>query len=232
MGEKSNLSTYLAALSLIIGLPGFIAACSLGYWGYGILALVIAGLLWGFRWLLRLPTWTIIELKRTLKITRKNGSFAAFKKEMTIRANHKGITRFAYRNIRADGSINNFRLNSLPVSDSDIENRAGEFIVYERFNQPMRWRQARKSILEYNLLNSYPSSTESTTYAPDYPTKICKIEVILPRWRPARSPRAYMGIGAEIISLNNPSLSTDGRTINWEGKKLQPGKLYTVEWDW
>lgn len=222
----------LSILSIILGLPGFVVAISLPpYRAIGILAVVIAlGCVFFWR-VLNLPSWTIIESQRTLQIKRADGSLATLTKRTRMRANQKGLTEFIHRNIRADGSVGNFRLDSAPVSPGDVEMRAGEYIVHERFRKMRRWR-SRDSSLTYELFNSYPESTEFTRHVPDYCTKKCRIEVRFPQGRPARSPRAYTGIGAETQQLSVPDLSRDGCTISWERKGLRPGRPYTVEWDW
>lgn len=219
-------------LALIIGLPSFIVACTLAdYRGYAILAIIIAaGLYISYR-LLTLPPWTILDMHRKIEIKRRDGSLAKITKITKIRANHKGLTEFAHRNIRADGSVGNFKLGSKSVTSNNIEIMAGEYIVYERF-RPVGWWKTRESRLSYHLTDSYPESTESTTHAPDYYTQKCTIEVHLPRGRRVTSVRAYRGLGAEVVELKCPTLSDDNHIICWEGKRLRPGKRYTVEWTW
>jgi len=222
----------LGILSLIIGLPGLCVALSLpAYRVVGVIAVITGGVLCFFWWLINLPSWTIIEIDRIIEIKEPDGSFATATKVTTMRANHKGLTEFTHRNIRADGTIENFRLDSATVPPSDVEKRASAYIVHERF-KATRILEHRTSRLTYDLINSFPSSPEFTGYNPDYYTKKCKVEVHLPEGRTARKARAYSGVGAETKELNSPHLSSDGRTISWEGKRLRPGKLYTVEWDW
>lgn len=181
--------------------------------------------------IITLPPWTIIEIHRIVNIKRTNGNLATATKNTIIKANQKGLTEFLHRNIRADGSIRNFKLGSNVVPVSDIEWRAGEYIVHERFKEMNRFGKRRSSIT-YELINSFPSKTEGTGYLPDYFTRKSKVDIHLPARRPARNPRAYVGLGAEHKNLHSPELSSDGRTISWEGKNLKPGKSYTVEWDW
>ena len=149
-----------------------------------------------------------------------------------MRANHKGLTEFIHRNMRADGSLGNFKLDSVAVSSRNIKTRAGEYMVYERFDAMGLWKSRTSSSLSYELYNSYPTETEGTGYIPDYPTKKCIIEVHFPQKRTARNPRAYSGIGAETKELKKPVLSSNGRKIYWEGKNLKPGVYYDIEWNW
>lgn len=219
-------------ISYFLGFIGFLVACSLPpYRIIAILAMVVAFIIYIVYWINTLPRWTIIEIHRVINIKRVNGSLAIATKNTIIRANHKGLTELLHRNIRADGSIRNFKFGSTIVPESDIQLRAKEYIIHERFDAT-KWFERRRSFLTYELIDSFPSKTEATGYIPDYFTRKCKIEVYFPARRPARNPRAYIGLGAERKNLRSPELSSDGRTIIWEGKNSEPGKIYTVEWDW
>lgn len=212
---------------------GILVACSVpAYRILAIILVILAAMLYVFYRVFIGPSpWTIIETHRIVNIKKANGSLASATKNTTIRANQKGLTEFLHRNIRADGSIQNFKLGSRLVRKSDVEWRAGEYIIHERFPAMKRFEK-RESSLSYELIKSFPSKVESTGYLPDYHTRKCKIEIYFPKRRSARNPRAYAGIGAETKNLNTPELSPDGRKISWEGKNLKPGKSYTVEWDW
>lgn len=227
-----NNGKILQYISYFLGFIGFLVACSLPpYRIIAIITIIFAVILYVVYRIITLPPWTIIEIHRIVNIKRSNGSLAIATKDTTIKANQKGLTEFLHRNIRADGSIQNFKFGSNVVPASDIEWRAGEYIVHERFKEMKRFGKRRSSLM-YELINSFPSKTESTGYLPDYFTRKYKIDIHLPASKPARNPRAYVGLGAEHKNLYSPELSPDGRTISWEGKNLKPGKSYTVEWDW
>lgn len=228
-----NNGKILHSISISLGFLGLLVACSLPpYRIIAIIVIIFAIILYIVYWVLTVPPWTIIEIHRIVNIKRVNGSLAIATKNIIIRANHKGLTEFLHRNIRADGSIQNFKLDSNVVPEPNIELRAGEYIVHERFKKEIKRFEKRRSSLTYELINSFPSTTESTGYLPDYSTRKYKIDIHLPKRKPARNPRAYVGLGAEHKDLQNPELSPDGCTISWEGKNLRPGKSYTIEWDW
>lgn len=172
-----SLSNWLGIIAIIIGLPSFLVACSLeGYRGYAVLAVIIAGILGLFWWLLRMPSWTIIEMRWTIKILTADGKSATFTSEAKVRSNQKGLTEYSHRRISADGSIQNFRFFSTPVPESDIQKIAGEYIVYQRFNSVRRW-QTRDLCLAYDLIDSFTRSTESITCVPDYFTRKFSVEL-------------------------------------------------------
>jgi len=227
-----NYTKILPIIAVIIALPSFLGAIfSDTYRPIALLALLLVAVLVAVWWILTRPLWTILEFHRTVEIKKLNGSLANNTKKMIMRANHQGLTEFMHRNIRSDGSIGNFKLNSVRVRPSSIEKIAGEYIIHERFEPIGRW-QSRSSCLTYNLINSYPKNTETSTYIPDYYTKQYRIEIYFPAKRPARNQRAYAGLGAETKELNRPSLSSDGTKILWEMKNLKPGKYYSVKWNW
>lgn len=232
MKTKLNNWKLLQYFSYFLGFISFLIACSLPpYRIIAIFTIIFAVILYIAYRFITLPPWTIIEIHRIVNIKRTNGSLAIATKNTIIRANHQGLTEFLHRNIRADGPIRNFKFDSNVIPESDREWRAGEYIAHERFTATKRFEK-RRSSLTYELIDSFPSTTESTGYLPDYFTRKCIVDIHLPARRPARSPRAYIGLGAEHKNLHSPELSPDGRTISWEEKNLKPGKSYTVEWDW
>ena len=227
-----SLSNFLGTLAIIIGLPSFFIACSLqGYRGYSILAIIIAILLGVFWWILRMPSWTIIEKRWTLKILSPDGKSATLTTEAKIRSNQKGLTEYSHRRIGADGIIKNFRFDSNPVPKKDIQILAGEYVIYQRFNPVRRW-QTIVSCLSWDYVNTFIQTTESMTYVPDFFTKKFSLEIQFPSVKTPRNLRAYRGLGAETLNLKTPNCSSDGLKVNWEGHNLKPGQYYTIEWDW
>lgn len=176
--------------------------------------------------------WTIIEYVGELQIHDLQGRSARLTKRTRIRSNHKGLTEFTHRNIRADGDVKNFRWDSRPVDTRDVEKKLGEYIVHERFHRPTSWMEVRESALAWDLHDSFLSNNEYFEYIPDYFTKDAKIDIRLPQNRPARRVEAFCGIGAERKALSIPTLGPNGSLISWSWKKLRPGQRYTIEWNW
>ena len=201
----------------------------------GYFLLFIALLAFIFWLILNSPMWTILQMEKLVDIKYSGGSRPVQRVQLTkkakIRANHKGISEFVHRKIRSDGTIKGFRLGNKRVPSRDIVRRVGEYIVFERF-EPMGIWQKRESELIINAEDTYPNSTEFTSYLPDYVTKKMKIEINFPVQKPARRVKAYCCIGAETKELTTPKLSTDGLKCTWEGTDLLPGRDYFLEWDW
>ncbi len=227
-----SLGNILGIISIIMGIPGLWVSIGIEtHREWGILAVAVAIILAILWWILNQPSWTIIEMMKELEIETQGSSLTTATITTKMRANHKGLTEFTHRNIRADGTINNFKLDSVKVVGTDKERRSQEHIVHERFKAMDFWK-TRVSRLTYDLFNSFPNSTESTSYIPDYFTNKYIVEVHLPPSRPARNQKAYVGLGAEMKNLSTPHLSNNGLVIRWESERLKPGKYYTVEWDW
>jgi len=225
---------FLLILSLIIGFPGFCVALSLpSYRVTGILIIIIGGLIFLFRWIVNLPSWTIIEMHRTIEMqgTKGGSDYAVTTKRTTMRANHKGLTEFLHRHIQSDGTMGKFRFDSVAVPPDKIDVIAGEHMLHEVFS-PMGLFQKRTSSLSYELYDSFPSTAEGAGYRPDYHTKLYSIEVSFTKKRPAKNPKAFSGLGAEIKDLSEPELSADGLKLTWKTKNLKPGQYYSIGWDW
>lgn len=234
MGNKVH--SILALISILLAFPGFILVTGIPpYNVIGWLCLFIAFLLFIFWWVLNLPLWTILQMEKKVIIRYSGGLTSVQKvqlvKKTKMRANHKGISEFIHRNIRSDGTIKGFILNNSKVSSKDVVQRVGEYYIYERF-KPMSIWQKKESELIIEAENTYPNSTEFTSYKPDFVTKKIRIEINFPDQKPARQVRAYCCIGAETKELITPTLSSDGLKCRWEGNDLRPGKDYFIEWHW
>lgn len=234
MGDRVH--NPLAVISIILAIPGFVLIAGIPpYNVIGALCLFIALLLFSFWWILNLPAWTILQMEKIVNI-KYSGRLQPIQKVQIIkktkmRANHKGISEFNHRNIRTDGIIKGFKLGNKKVPNKDIQQRVGEHYIRERF-EPMRIWQTRESELIIEVENTYPNSTEFTSYKPDFRTKKASMEINFPEQKPARRVRAYCCIGAEIKELTTPTLSSNGLKCTWKGTDLLPGMDYFIEWNW
>lgn len=226
-------STSLQYLSLIFGLPGFLALIFTPYQAVAFVSLLLGLLIYVFKKVLGAPPWTVLDYQKTLFIQRQDGSLATITKKTKLRPNHGGQTEFMHRNIRADGECYNFRFGSRPVPPDDVKRERGEYTVHERFGDILPRRKPLGSELSYDLKNSYCNAEyESTSYTADYYTEKAKIEIYLSEGKPARNQKAMVRTGAPDTPLSKPNLSDDGRKITWEGKKLAAGRTYIISWNW
>lgn len=221
-------------MGAILALPSILALFFTPYQTAAILGLVLASLLIGgsfaVAWIIGLPPWTIIESRTTLTIHRTDGGLATWTKIIKARPNHQGQTQFIHRNIRAEGGVNNFRLDGTP---SPYTHFLGEYIVHEGFGrQVVMWRVI-ESRLSYDLHNSFMNPQEYIFIQPDFFTRKATVEIYLPQGRPVTGiPEAYCEIGAETRPMGHPVPSDDGLRISWEARRLKPGYRYFIRWNW
>jgi hypothetical protein len=175
--------------------------------------------------------FTIIECKITLIIKDTAGSDAEFRKSLKLKANHTGLSQFDHRNLSADGSFSDFKVNGIPVQP---KKDAGDFIVEVRF-PPLKRGAILSTDLSLRIRDSFPSTTEAATYLVAHPTEKLVVEIHLPDGRPAQEVRVYRRRGGETDTnvTPEPKLAASNTRIAWEASNLKDlGAEYIVEWVW
>ncbi len=179
----------------------------------------------------RATLFTVMQAKVTVTILDRSGNRATFSKRMSIRANHKGLTQYIHRNLSADGSMQNFRVDRVTVQP---QKDAGDYLVYVNFPRPLNRGETLPTILDIDLTASFPSTTEWVTYLLTYPTKELTVEVNLPSDRPASKAEVYCLRGGEIEPVDTkPQLLDNNCRIVWTATDLRDlGWEYRIQWTW
>lgn len=241
--SRSDLLTLIGIIvAIIVGIPSFLLLFLTEQQLIGTLILVfaliiIADLLYYF-YDVRRPDFTIISYHKKLKILERDGTHARITLHQKLRANHKGLSEFIYRNIRADGEIRNFLVATGPYekgAGNPVEARkaAGDYIVRQSFPYRLRKWGSIEITLIFELFNSFRGPhREWTGYVVDYKTKVAKIEVYLPSDRPCLSAGGYCRTGAQQSEIEAPAISDRNVKIVWEHRNLQPPSNYIIKWNW
>lgn len=220
--------------TLILGLIGAVAFfVKEEYWISGILLAIILILIIFYYYIQTRPIWEIVSYSQELKITNSAHN-ATLKKEVTLKANHKGNDKYLHRNILADGTISNFRdSNNTPWPNGYVTERANVFSVVEIFPKHLdRWEKIN-SCLIWDIKDGFPHEVEEgTSYLVDFKTKVANFTITLPEDKPAQSVRAILNLNGENTELHKPTLNSDGTLITWTKKNLKPGGEYEIAWKW
>ena len=180
----------------------------------------------------RATLFTVVDLDFALTISDPKGKHATFTKTMQLRANHKGLSEYIHRNLSADGSMGNFRVDDR--EPEKIQKDAGDLLIYVRFPHPLSRGEVIKTTLSADMLDSFCSTTEWVTYMVTYPTKKVTITVNLPEGRPASAAEMYRFRGGEIERIPDPVvLLNNNHRLVWTATDLRHlGTEYRLQWSW
>jgi hypothetical protein len=197
-----------------------------------VLAVGLAALLLLRRWLLERPTFSHLSVEKMLVFLDPKGNTARLTTRMTTRANHSGLSQMWFRNINADGRIENILLDG--IKPEIIRKKAGSLEIAKQFGHTLRRGEVFRTELSYDLHDSFPSKREGITHVTGLNTMTLVIRV---RFHQDRSPegfRAFVGYGSSKEQpLAMPSeLDQKNHEVSLKIKRPQVGAYYTIEWDW
>lgn len=147
------------------------------------------------------------------------------------KTNHKGLTEFWYRNISADGDIENILIDGNEPDEEKTE--AGDRLVCKRFGRPLQRGDTFLMELSYDLLKSFSGNPEGLIHVVDYKTKKLRMVVNFHTDKPCRTARAFLRFGGQAHKpLPQPTLNSNKTKIEIEIKRPRLGADYYLEWDW
>ena len=196
-----------------------------------LLGFVIIGAAWLTSYYTNLPPFTVISSDSVLAFLDDAAVRARMSRTYEIRPNYAHLSEITFGNIVADGSVEAFKWNDRPLSESEIEYVIGEYRATVRFGAPLRSGKPFKGTLSNEFVNSFPARTEYILYVTDFPTKLAKITVRMPAGRHCSSVRAYKVQGADKTMIREPEVTDDGITIQLILKRPPLGR-HAIYWDW
>lgn len=181
-------------------------------------------------WKSRLPPYTILCHHGRVDIQDDGGKTALYRKTLTLRPNHPGLEHYTHRNLSADGTLTDFRVNPEVLLENQGV-RAGDYYVSIRFfNQLPRGRPVT-TWLEATCRDCFTKQREGFIVFVDQPTRAAKVEVVLPR-KPY-DVRAIFRYSGRDQELEAPAIT--GNSIVWERSQRfmnLPFGEYEVSWSW
>jgi hypothetical protein len=177
--------------------------------------------------------FTHLEVETILSFRDPAGALATQTTKIHAQANHTGITQLWFRNLNADGQMNNFKMNGTLVPPNLVRRKAGGYEVCKEFDRPLRAGDTYKATLTYDLINSFPKEREGTTHVVFTATKKLKMRVEFHQQKVGREPLFFMERGGGIAEqLAPPRPDGFALEVESEGEDLQIGAYYTIEWVW
>ncbi|HTY54575.1 MAG TPA: hypothetical protein VMB26_05220 [Candidatus Binataceae bacterium] len=218
---------FLAWLGIIIAIPGFLLLFASRDWAIGILILLLIGAFAWFYWRSHRPPFTIKQISKTLEIMSDSGDLARLKRTQSAVANITA-TEFWCRNVGADGSIGNIRIDG--QAPDEIVHELGRQHVCKRFRHPLKPRERFNLEVEYELVDSFPGSTEGLLHICDVRCDQIELKVIFRPARQPRNPRLFARYSGTETELQKPV--QNGLTLQATIQRTRVGAEYELEWTW
>lgn len=229
-----NWDRMIAVVGVCIGIPGFLLLFLSDKWAHGVLVLLLVCLCaswWYYTiWRDKQPVFTILHLEKKIVITDSTGKAATFTRTHKLKVNHKGITEWWCRNLAADGTISNIKIDG---RDPDQTITTGGTIqICRRFPFPKERGEVWESTLTYDLADSFVRPWEETIHYTSFKTKKLIMEVDLPRACKRAELRFTFGGQQSELLPTKPEVSTTKQSIRVEIKRPRLGGQYHLGWEW
>jgi len=196
-----------------------------------VLLLLVAGVI-AYRYIEQnRPLFTVLDGQKHLKFqSGPPDNDALLTHRVIAKANFTGLTQFWFRNITADGPIQNFMIDGVPVNASM---KGGTYEFCKEFARPLKKGETATIVASYELIKSYPSPREGLTHIANTETKKLKLVVEFHQAKPGRDCKCFLGGGGGIEKeLDRPKSTNGNTTLEMDLTDLQTGAYYTLEWIW
>jgi hypothetical protein len=227
----------LAWLGLTIGLLGLIpifrdssAQLRLAYCFALLLLLILFAVLYRSG---RGPQYSTLSMRKTLVLKASDGSHAELLREQKIRVNFSSMSEIWCRNIVADGSIANLRIDGVALQDVDQEWLGCLLDIRKRFLRTL-YRGDEESVLwSYDLINSFPKQKEFIDHDVTPGTQLLELVVELPEQRPCREARLEEKVAGEPSKqLKDPEILRSGTLVRATIRAPKEGRTIRLSWQW
>lgn len=186
----------------------------------------------GLLFVRQLPPWTVLFNASRVTIDDPSGASARFKKELTLRSNHRGQSRYLLRNMSYSGAVQPLGCKSR--HKLTVRTDGGRDHINIDFPHDVTPFSSIDHWCTFELNGSFTNREEFVALEIDQPTREILIEVDLPSSRPPQDVWAVHRYSGEERPLEDPELSET--TIRWSAKRFGPRSLrygeYWVYWRW
>ena len=170
-------------------------------------------------------------MKKTLEIVTDDGSLAHLHREQRIRVRYGHLGEIWCRNIVADGSITNLRIDGAPPDG--FETTGCLLSVCKKFGEPIFRGQEVTVVWTYDLVDSFSADHEALEHDVTPGMHHLELEVRLPERRLGRNAALHeLFAGEPAKQLNAPVLEQNGKVLRAKRKGLTEGSTIRLSWDW
>jgi hypothetical protein len=236
LNDFSTFDRIIGMVGLLLGVPTILEFIHARTVNAVLLIIIILGLVMILllrRHEARLPTWTYEHVHKVLTFKDANASLATIETVIDARANHTGVTQLWFRNMSADGSIDNFRVDGIAVPPHQVKKKGGSLELCKQFDVPLSRGETRTVTLICDLHDCFSEPQEGITHVTTTITKKLTLRVVFHSAKPPRTAHFFFGGSGGIdTSLKEPKKLDNGLTLEAQVESLDTGAYYTLDWTW
>lgn len=227
MFDKPNQLIFYINVTLIIF--GVLVALLTDYFVIGLIFAFSASILVYDQYRQNKSAFTISDLRKILTIHDTNGNKATLTQTQMTTACHVDNSEYWFRNIRAMGSISNFKINDSDPSEQIKEN--GSYRVCMKLPPELKVVNGSDLILSYEYEDAFTQTEGVLSHVVDNDTRQLHLTVELPAGRSISSARFFCKHDDVEEALLPPVVT--GRTkIEAAFKNPKLGAEYCLQWNW
>ena len=227
MFDKSNQIIFYINLVLVVS--GVLIAILTDYIVIGLILAICASILIYEQLRKNKSAFTISNLKKILTIHDTSGKKATLKQTQMTTACYIGNSEYWFRNIRAIGSIYNFRINDSEPTEKIKEN--GYYRVCVNLPTELKIINGSELTLSYQYEEAFKKTEGTLSHIIDSETKELYLIAELPEGRPISSASFLCkhGVKEEVLQ---PPIVTGQTRIEANIKNPELGSEYILQWIW
>ncbi len=173
--------------------------------------------------------FTIDDLKKILRVHDSSGSKATVTQTQRTTACHSDNSEYWFRNIRAIGSIRNFRISNGHLAEPIREN--GSYHVCMTIPPELNMIDGSDLTLTYEYEDAFTQTEGLLSHTVDNETRRLHLEIELPKGRTVSSARLFCKRNGTEEPLLPPVISGETR-IEADIKNPIVGAEYCLQWHW
>lgn len=173
--------------------------------------------------------FTIDDLKKILKVHDTSGSKATLTQMQKTTACHSDNSEYWFRNIRAIGSVSNFRINQGHLADPIKD--GGSYHICMKIPPELSMIKGSDLILSYEYENAFTQTEGLLSHTIDNDTRRLHLAVELPQGRTISSARLFCKHQGTEESLLPPVVTGETK-IEADIENPIVGAEYCLQWQW
>lgn len=173
--------------------------------------------------------FTIADLRKILTVHDTAGSKATLTQTQMTTACHVDNSEYWFRNIRAIGSVTNFRVNHGDPAEQIKEN--GNYHVCMKLPPELKVINGSDLTLSYEYEDAFTQTEGILSHVVDNDTRRLHLTVELPEGRSISSARFFCKYDGKEEALL-PPIVTGQTKIEADIKNPKLGAEYCLQWNW
>jgi hypothetical protein len=180
------------------------------------------------------PPFHLLNVEKTLTFDDKDAQRAICTDTRTIRANHKGLSGYWFKDLVPASALKNILIDDEPPHQKVDELSGTRTRVIRRFPNDLAIGQEFTHTLTFDAHGAFPDKVEFLEHRVMDPTDRLHTRIQFHPERPCLDCKVYVGLGGGALEpLEGRHRRLDkGKRLDFKVEKPTMGNVYRIEWDW